>query len=42
MYKDSSDTVDREEYLLGRAIDKNIESQLSGSFNEVDKGNLKR
>ncbi|XP_073988387.1 pre-mRNA-splicing factor CWC25 homolog [Rhodnius prolixus] len=37
MYKDSSDTVDREEYLLGRAIDKNIESQLSGSFNEVDK-----
>uniref|UniRef100_A0A170VPF8 Pre-mrna-splicing factor cwc25-like protein n=1 Tax=Triatoma infestans TaxID=30076 RepID=A0A170VPF8_TRIIF len=37
MYKNSSETVDREEYLLGRSIDKNIESQLSGSFNEVDK-----
>uniref|UniRef100_A0A224XQP0 Putative pre-mrna-splicing factor cwc25 n=1 Tax=Panstrongylus lignarius TaxID=156445 RepID=A0A224XQP0_9HEMI len=37
MYKNSSESVDREEYLLGRAIDKNIESQLSGSFNEVDK-----
>ncbi|KAK9510964.1 hypothetical protein O3M35_005631 [Rhynocoris fuscipes] len=37
MYKNSSESVDREEYLLGRAIDKNFESQLSGSFNEVDK-----
>lgn len=36
MYKDSCDVVDREEYLLGRPIDKAFEQ--SSFSNEIEKG----
>ena len=39
MYKNANESVDREEYLLGRAVDRAFEgSQYGSSTNDVEKG----
>ena len=39
MYRNSSEVVDKEEYLLGRPIDKAFEQSQSSFSNEIEKGN---